>query len=490
MTGALAPAFIEPEELQEAGLHVPSGGACEPVAGNGVLGRRQLHINVANVINAGSHPGAWRSPEGRRFGFLDVSHYHDVARIAERGLLDAVFLADQVSISPDVGAGPGWGIMDPVVTVASMAAVTEHIGFIATASTTFSHPYNIARTFASLDHVSRGRIGLNLVTTMADNAATNFGLETLPVHDDRYARAAEFVDVAAALWDSWEDGALIGDRESGVFADPARIHKINHVGQNFSVAGPLQVPRSPQGRPLLVQAGGSEQGRDFAARYAEAIFCALQVIGEARSYYADIKERARRFGRSPESIAILPGLSLIIGGTEAAAIARKKELDEIAGVNNSRAIQQFANRFGIDPEGLDLDSPVPLDRVNVQHQSRGFADAALSLARDRTLTVRQLLEKGSGHRRVVGSPEQIADTMEEWFNERAADGFNIFCDVYPSGLSAFVDHVVPVLQRRGLFRTEYESKTLRGHYGLPRPENRFDAAAANQADRLVSGAAR
>jgi FMN-dependent oxidoreductase (nitrilotriacetate monooxygenase family) len=446
------------------------------------MGRRQLHINVANVINPGSHPASWRSPEGRPFGHLDVAHYHEVARIAERGLLDAVFLADQVSIGPNIKEGPAFGVIDPVPTVASMAAVTEHIGFVATVSTTFSHPYNVARTFASLDHITRGRIGLNLVTTMAEAGAQNFGLEKLPVHEDRYRRAGEFVDVASALWDSWEDGALIADRKSGIFADPSRIHKINHVGENFSVAGPLQVPRSPQGRPLLVQAGGSEQGREFAARYADAIFAALQVLSEGRAFYADIKERARRFGRNPDSIAILPGVTLIIGGTEAEAIARKNELDEIAGLNNSRTLRQFANRFGIDPDDLDLDSPVPLerlDKLNPQHQSRGFADAALSLARDRTLTLRQVLEKGAGHRRIVGSPEQIADSLEEWFNEGAADGFNIFSDVYPAGLSAFVDHVVPVLQRRGLFRTEYESKTLRGHYGLARPENRFELALAN-----------
>ncbi|QGM97570.1 LLM class flavin-dependent oxidoreductase [Methylocystis parvus] len=442
------------------------------------MARRQLHINVANVINPGSHPGAWRSPEGRPFGHIDVAHYHEVAKIAERGKLNAVFLADQVSIGPNIAEGPGFGVIDPVPTVATMAAVTEHIGFIATVSTTFSHPYNVARTFASLDHITRGRIGINFVTTMAEAGAQNFGLDKLPDHDERYRRAGEFVDVANALWDSWEDDAFVADRKTGLFADPARIHKINHVGEFFKIAGPLQAPRGPQGRPLQVQAGGSEQGRAFAARHADAIFVALQVLSEGRAFYADIKGRARQLGRDPESIVILPGVTLIIGGTEAEAIARKNELDEVTGQNNARALRQFANRFGINPDDLDLDSPVPLDRleqqqINPQHQSRGFADAALSLARDRSLTLRQILEKGTGHRRIVGSPEQIADSLEEWFNEGAADGFNIFSDVYPAGLAAFVDHVVPVLQRRGLFRTEYEEKTLRGHYGLPRPESRF-----------------
>ncbi|ACB96158.1 LLM class flavin-dependent oxidoreductase [Beijerinckia indica] len=450
------------------------------------MSERQLRINV-NVITSGSHPGAWRAPEGHRFGFVDVDHYQQAARIAERGLLDAVFLADQVSMAPDIGSGPGWGIMDPVVTVGAMAAVTQWIGFIATASTTFNHPYNIARTFASLDHVTRGRIGLNLVTTMADEAASNFGLSILPVRDDRYTRAAEFADVAIALWDSWEDLALVADQTTGIFADMSRIHKINHVGPNFSVAGPLQVPRSPQGRPLLVQAGGSHQGRDLAARYADAIFSASHLIDEGRTYYADIKERARRFGRDPDSIAVLPGLSLIIGGTEAEAKARKKELDELAGLSDQRLLRLFANRVGLEPEEIEIDRPFPaehLNRLSLHPRSHGFADAILALAKDRTMTVRELIDHGVGHRRVVGSPEQVADTMEEWFKGRAADGFNIMCDIFPSGLEAFVDHVIPILQRRGLSRREYSGKTLRDHYGLPRPASIYETPLTKGVDHL------
>lgn len=444
---------------------------------------RQLHINV-NVLGSGSHPAAWRISEGDRFGFLDISHYQRVARIAERGFLDAVFFADQVSISPDPSSGPGWGVLDPVVVVSALAAVTTQIGFIATVTTTFSHPYNVARTFASLDHVTRGRIGLNLVTTMAANAAPNFGLNTLPIHDDRYSRAAEFADVLIKLWDSWEDGALVGDVKTGRFADPGRIHAIDHVGEYFSVAGPLQLPRSPQGRPLLVQAGGSVQGREFAARYADAIFSVSQRLDEAREYYADVKSRARRFGRNPDTIAILPGITTIIGGTEAEAIARKKELDEISGASGEeRALEFLARRLGVEAKDLDLDRPVPsglLEGVKGGNGSVGFAEAALSLLKDRSLTVRQILAKGgAGHRRVVGAPEQIADTIEEWFREGAADGFNLMADVYPSGLEAFVDHVVPILQNRGIFRREYAGHDLRSHYGLARPQNAYDAAGAS-----------
>jgi FMN-dependent oxidoreductase (nitrilotriacetate monooxygenase family) len=441
---------------------------------------RQLHINV-NVLSSGTHPAAWRASGGNRFGFIDIGYYQEVARLAERGRLDAVFFADQVSISPDPASGPGWGVMDPIVTVAAMAGVTTHIGFIATATTTFTHPYNLARAMATLDHVTHGRVGLNLVTTMAPNAAANFGLQSLPVHDDRYGRAAEFADVLIKLWDSWEDGALVGDVRTGLFADPARIHGIDHVGKHFSVAGPLQTPRSPQGRPLLVQAGGSEQGRDFAARYADAIFSVSQLLDEARSYYADVKERARRYGRDPDKIAILPGLVTIIGGTEAEAHARRRELDEIAGSGEQRALEFLARRLGVEPKDLDLDRPAPIELVEglkSTNVSVGFAEAARSLLKDRSLTVRQILAKGgAGHRRVVGAPEQIADTIEEWFRAGAADGVNLMADVYPTGLEAFVDHVVPILQKRGLFRRDYSGATLRDHYGLERPASIYETEA-------------
>src|SRR5579871_2713050 len=256
------------------------------------MSQRELHINV-NVLSSGSHPASWRAPYGNRFGYVELEHYQEIARVAERGKLDAVFLADALAIAPDPAFGPTWAL-DPTVLVTGMAVVTRTIGFIASSSTTFNHPYNVARTFSSLDHASHGRVGWNAVTTYDERAAPNFGLAGLPVHEDRYARAAEFVDVVLALWDSWEDGALVGDKAGGLFADPKRVHAIDHRGDRFSVRGPLQVPRSPQGRPLLVQAGSSEPGRAFAARYAEAIFSVQQVMAEAKAYYADVKERARR----------------------------------------------------------------------------------------------------------------------------------------------------------------------------------------------------
>lgn len=449
---------------------------------------RQLHINV-NILSSGSHGASWRAPYGNPLGYVQIEHYQEIARIAERGLLDAVFLADALAIAFDPRTNPSWAL-DPAVIVAGMAAVTSRIGFIATASTTYSHPYNIARTFSSLDHASRGRVGWNVVTTYDERAAPNFGERSLPVHTDRYARAAEFVDVVQALWDSWEDDALILDRAAGRFADQGKIHRIDHEGAHFSVAGPLQLPRSPQGQPLLVQAGSSEQGRELAARYAEAIFSVQQDLDAAKAYYADVKHRAARHGRDPSKIAILPGLFVITASTEAEARQRRKELDEIAG--EASVLARFAGQLGLDPADLDLDQPVPerlLTQIDKYMGTRGFVEATLSLARNRSLTVRDIIARGGGaHRLVVGSPEQVADTMEHWFREGAADGFNIMSDVFPSGLEAFVDNVVPELQKRGLFRREYSGTTLRDHYGLPRPVSRFSEAA--QADRKTITAER
>lgn len=439
---------------------------------------RQLHINL-NLHSAGSHPAAWRAAEGRPLAAIDIAHFKEVAQLCEKGLFDAVFLADVLALTPDISPAPWWAL-DPVVLAASMIAATDRVGFILTSSTTFNYPYNLARTFLSLDHASGGRVGWNVVTSYDERSAPNFGLEKLPPPDERYNIAADFVDAVLKLWDSWEEGAVIANPRTGVWSDPSRVHRINHVGPNFSVAGPLQLPRSPQGRPLLVQAGSSERGRDFAAQNAEAIFNVHSVKSEAQAYYADLKARARRFGRNPDLITVLPGLSVYIGGTEQEAWARKRELDELAG--SEKLIQRFAGRIGVDPADLDLDLPVP-ERLlpairngngSIAHGSKGFADALYSLVRDRSLTVRQIIARGAGgHRVEIGTPEQIADTMEEWFREGAADGFNIMNDVYPSGLASFVDHVIPILQKRGIFRTEYEGRTLRSHYGLEAPRNVF-----------------
>lgn len=440
---------------------------------------RKLHINV-NLQGAGGHVAAWRAPSGNSRGPIDLKHFQQVARIAERGLCDAVFLAELLATSPDLTAAPMWAL-EPLLIATSMAAVTEKIGFIVSSSTSFSHPYALARAILSLDHLSNGRAGWNVVTTYDARAAHNFGFGSLPSHDDRYAVAAEFVDVVLGLWDSWEPDALALDTATGRWGDPRYIHRLDHVGAHFSVAGPLQVPRSPQGRPVVVQAGGSPQGRDLAARYAELVFAAQHDINDARAYYTDVKERAKAYGRSPEEIAILPGLTMILGGTEAEARQRKAELDEIAG-GDAAALQRFASRVGLQSSQLDLDRPVPEDlaeRWRDTTASKGFADATYALVRTPGLTVRQIIAAGGGHHRVlVGTPEQVADDIFKWFITGAADGFNIMADIYPSGLESFVDHVVPLLQRQGIYRTQYEGETLRSHYGLAQPANRYSAARA------------
>ncbi|MEV4646763.1 LLM class flavin-dependent oxidoreductase [Saccharopolyspora sp. NPDC049357] len=436
---------------------------------------RQLHLGV-NMYNAGIHAAAWRTHDDP-FAYLDIDHYRAIARIAERGTLDAVFLADIPGLREDPRVRPTLGL-EPTVLLTGIASATTHTGLAATASTTFNDPYNLARRFSSLDHISRGRAAWNAVTTYDPVVAPNFGLPELPGHDDRYGRAEEFVDVVNALWDSWEDSALVGDRR-GDLADADRIHTIDHRGPHFSVRGPLPLPRSPQGRPVVVQAGGSEPGKRLAARTADAVFAAQTTFADGKTFYDAMKSRAREFGRDPSTLKILPGLCTVIASTEAEARSRKAELDELGG--QEWAIARLAANLGVSPEDLDLDAPVPehlLANLDEKRGSRGFARAVAGYAREGGLTARELaLLGGGGHRYAIGTPEQIADTIEHWFRNGAADGFSLMPDVLPSGLETFVDHVVPELRRRGIFRHDYSGRTLREHFGLPRPPSRYEPTA-------------
>lgn len=434
---------------------------------------RQLHLNV-NITNIGRHPGAWRLlPDPA--SFVDVDFFRDIARIAERGTFDAVFLSDGVALHHEPPHEP-FQSLEPTVLLTALAAVTERVGLIGTASTTFSDPFNLARRFASVDHVSRGRVALNIVTTYSPRAAANFGLAEQPDHDARYARAEEFVDVVVKLWDSWEDGAIVGDRARGVFVDGSRIHPIDHRGEHFSVRGPSIVPRSPQGRPVLVQAGASEAGKALGARTADVIFTAQTTHAQAQEFYRDMRARAAGHGRNPDHLVILPGLYPIVGSTEEEAQRRKRELDEL--FDFDRELPRLAAQLGLDPADLRLDAELPYERLGAVDDikgSRGFFVATVNLARERAYTVRELLlSNGGAHRQVVGAPEQIADNIEYWFRTRAADGFNLNFDVFPSGLELFVEHVTPLLRRRGLFRSEYSGSTLREHLGLARPRNRYE----------------
>ncbi|WP_433789351.1 LLM class flavin-dependent oxidoreductase [Actinoplanes sp. CA-252034] len=419
-------------------------------------------------MSVGHHEASWRLPESDPYAGWSVKHYQELARIAERGKLDSLFLADSPVQQGDPGRRPT-GKLEPTVLLTALAGVTSRIGLIATASTSYNEPYNLARRFSSLDHVSDGRAGWNIVTTAGADAARNFGLDDVPLHRERYERAGEFLDVATKLWDSWADDAVIADKDAGVHADATKVRAINHRGRFFRVDGPLNVPRSPQGWPLLVQAGSSEDGKDFAAEWAEAVFTAQQTLAEGQAFYRDLKQRAAALGRDPDGIKILPGIVPIIGDTPAEARELEAELERLISPEYGRA--QLAERFNLTPADLPLDEPLP-DDLPTEDEIEGAKSRftlIVDLARRESLTVRQLIGRlggGRGHRTFAGTPHQVADTIEEWADNGAADGFNIMPAVLPSGLTAFVDKVVPILQERGRFRTEYEGATLRSHYDL------------------------
>lgn len=441
---------------------------------------RSLHFNLF-IHDTGHHEASWRLPESEPLAHIDVAYHQRLARIAEDATFDSLFLADSPALWGDPGRRPS-GRLEPTVLLTALAAVTSRIGLIATASTSYNDPYNLARRFSSLDHISGGRAGWNIVTTAGDAAARNFGLEAQPAHADRYERAAEFLEVSNKLWDSWEDDAVVADKERGVHAESDRVHPIAHTGKYFQVEGALNVPRSPQAHPLLVQAGSSEDGKDFAARYAEAVFTAQPTLEEGQAFYADVKRRAAAAGRDPDGVKILPGIVPVIADTEAEALELEAELDRL--IQPEYAKLQLATLIGLDPALLVLDQELPDDLPDEDEieGAKSRYTLVVELARRERLTVRQLIGRlggGRGHRTFAGTPVQVADTIEHWFRNGAADGFNIMPAVLPSGLEVFVERVLPILRERGLFRTEYTGTTLREHYGLPRPANQFTPALVN-----------
>ncbi|WP_207891531.1 LLM class flavin-dependent oxidoreductase [Nocardioides jejuensis] len=441
---------------------------------------RQLSLN-AFLHDTGHHEASWRHPESGAERVGDITWYQDLARRAEAAKLDAVFLAD----------GPVWwgtghrpsNQFEPITLLTALATATEKIGLIATASTSYYAPYNLARLFGSLDRISGGRAGWNIVTTQGDEAAANFGQDRAADPATRYERAQEFVDVITKLWDSWEDDAEVVDRTSGVFVDTAKVHAINHVGKHLSVKGPFNAPRTPQGRPVYVQAGSSNDGRNFAGRNAEAIFTAHQTLADAQAFYADIKAKAVGFGRDPESVKVLPGISPFIGDTEAEARELYEEFNRLT--VPAYGLKQLEGIAGISLSHLELDEPVPADIFggagNVLDNNRSRLQVVANIVERDRPTVRQLLHRlagGRGHNVVHGTPVQIADTIQEWFEGGAADGFNVLPPLYPQHLDAFTSKVVPILQERGLFRTEYTGSTLREHYGLDRPVSQYAEQSA------------
>jgi FMN-dependent oxidoreductase (nitrilotriacetate monooxygenase family) len=447
---------------------------------------RELHLNLF-IHGRGHHEAGWRHQGASRRPMTDIGYYVALARTAEAGLFDSIFLADQLILGDDAGHVAKGGL-EPLTTLAALAMATTRIGLIATCSTTYTEPFNLARQFASLDHISGGRIGWNIVTSWAPGAERNFGQDRQPGHEERYAEAETFMEVVLGLWDSWADDALVDDPTTGRFADTTRIRRLDRHG----VEGPLNLPRPPQGWPVLVQAGSSDTGRRFAARHAEAVFTAQLDRDAAAAFAADLKAQAASMGRDPAQLLVLPGLSPVIGSTEAEAERLKDELDSLADPEVGR--KRLSGRFGgHDFSHLPLDRPLTVadfpDPATVQ-AARSRTQVILSMVERERPTLRQLLQRLSGargHFTMAGTPAQVADLIEDWLRAGAADGFNLMPPVLPAMLEVFVAEVVPILQRRGLFRRAYAGTSLRAHFGLRRPADGFPsrtgvAAAALAAD--------
>jgi FMN-dependent oxidoreductase (nitrilotriacetate monooxygenase family) len=442
--------------------------------------KRQLHLNLF-IHSRGHHEASWRHPASSPLPLTDIRYYQDLAQRAEAALFDSIFLADQLALGGDVAQAPRtW--LEPITVLAALAVATSRVGLIATASTTYTEPFNLARQFASIDHISNGRAAWNIVTSWLVAAAENYDGAGQVSHADRYARGEEFMEVVKALWDSWAADAVVDDRAAGIYARSGRIRSINHRGDFYRVAGPLNLPRCPQGRPVLVQAGSSDTGRRFAGRHAEAVFTAHMAKATAQEFYAELKALAAAEGRVPQEVLILPGLSPMIAGTETEAQRLAREVNDLTDPEVGR--KRLSGRFGgHDFSHLPLDRPLSVadfpDPATVE-AARSRTEVILHVVRRDKPTLRQLLgylAGARGHYVTAGTPEQIADLIEDWFTDGAADGFNIMPPLLPAQLEVFSTEVIPILQRRGLFRTEYIGTTLREHYGLRRPTSVFDDPA-------------
>jgi FMN-dependent oxidoreductase (nitrilotriacetate monooxygenase family) len=441
---------------------------------------QQSHMHLgAFLFQVGHHVAAWRYPDTDAQGILNHEFYENFAKIAERGKFDMIFLADSLaiidryktSIEHTVTVRP-----EPLTLLAYLSGVTSRIGLAATVSTTYQEPYNLAREFSTLDHLSGGRAAWNVVTSGRDEEAHNFSKTKHPDHEQRYERALEFIDVVSSLWDSWEDDAIEANQDTGSFGDPQKVHTLQHQGKNFSVRGPLNLPRSPQGRPVIIQAGASVTGQHLAAQTAEVVFTAWQTLEEAQRFYKSVKTLAVEYGRSADDVKIMPGIFPVIGATEEEAKAKEALLQEQ--VLPAVGLSMLSASLNVDLTAYPLDGPLPeLPELEQINGGKSRFQLVSDMARREGLTIRQLMYRvtgARGHRTIYGTPEQIADQLEEWFTQGACDGFNIMPPYLPGGLEEFVDNVIPELQRRGLFRTEYTGTTLREHLGLNRPASRFE----------------
>ena len=431
------------------------------------------------LYGPGHHIASWRDPAAQPDANRSLRHYIEITQCAERALMDFAFNADSNStFGPD---DPNiWKLttvsmrLEPLTLLGALAAVTRHIGLVSTATTTYLDPFHVARMFATLDQLSEGRIGWNVVTSSSASEALNFSHDKHVAHADRYVRATEFLEVVQGLWDTWEDDAHVMDKESGLFFDPAKLHMLNHKGKHFSVRGPLMVPRSPQGQPVIVQAGQSEAGLELAARTAEVLFTVSQNLATSKTFYAELKGRVARAGRSPDSIKVMPGVLTVWGRTKDEAVEKFEQLQAL--IHPELGVAMLSDIVGLDLSPYPLDGPLP--DVPLTNTQQGRQKVVVDMARAENMTIRQLYKRvatARGHRVVTGTASDIADALEEWYRAGAADGFNIMPQVLPSGIAEFAEHVIPELQRRGLFRTRYEGRTLRENLGLPRPANRFVA---------------
>ncbi|AKQ42913.1 Coenzyme [Aurantiacibacter atlanticus] len=435
---------------------------------------RQLHLG-AFMRPVSIHTGAWRYPGATRdgnFNLKAISHY---IRKLEQAKFDYFFMADHLGVLnlPREALMRSHTVTsyEPFTLLSALAGATSQIGLVATASTTYDEPFHVARRFASLDHISGGRAGWNVVTTSNPDSSRNFGMDTQPDHAERYARAHEFYEVVTGLWDSFADNAFVMDAESGIYFDPDRMHTLDYKGERFSVRGPLNIARPVQGWPVIFQAGASDPGRQLAAETAEVVFAAESTLEGSKSYYDDVKGRAVKAGRNPDLIKIMPAVFLVVGDTVEEAKAKRAKLDSL--VHYDSGIHSLSGMLGHDVTGYDPDGPLPeIPESNASKSSRRFM---VELARAENLTIRELAAKAGsyGGLAFVGTPETIADEMQNWLEQGACDGFTAMFPYLPEGLEDFTDKVVPELQARGLFRSEYEGDTLRDHLGLPRPANAF-----------------
>ena len=440
--------------------------------------QRKMRLGVF-LSGTGGNMASWRHPSAVADGAVNLEYYKGLTRKAEQAKLDFVFFGDGLYISEK--SHPNFlNRFEPLTLLAALAMDTTNIGLAATLSTTYSDPYTVARQFSSIDHLSGGRAGWNIVTSPLEGSAANYSRSEHPQHDLRYRMASEFVEIAKGLWDSWEDDAFVRDKESGVFIDPAKMHRLDHQGEFYSVQGPLNISRSRQGSPVLIQAGSSEAGRGFAAKVADAIFTGQANKADAAEFYKDIKQRAAKAGRNPGEVLILTGCAPVVGDTPEEAEAKYQEIANLVVIEDAlNYLGRYFNDMDFSPYGLD--EPFPDLGDFGRNGWESTTDRIKQVAKDENLTLREMALRSTTPRsEFIGTPTQVADAMQAWFEGGAADGFMLNNSVLPQGFNDFVDQVLPILKERGLFRTEYEADTLRGNLGLPKPENRYTQSGTSQ----------